>query len=97
MLKFSDKQETIGSILIDVSCLNKEKSKTIISAGAIPLMAGKLRSRVNWMVPPAIRINLVWCFMNLAIDSDEFRQVLFANGIDKILVRDLMFSSSHID
>jgi hypothetical protein len=63
-----------------------DQAKTIITAGAIPLMAQMLKSRENWDGAQETELNIVWCFMNLATDRDEFGKVLIANGVLDILV-----------
>ena len=85
-IEISDKQENVGSILINISAGTKETAETIIIAGAIPLIAEKLQKRVNWSGPQKTEVNFVWCLMNLATDGKNPREVLIADGLDKILV-----------
>lgn len=49
-------------------------------------MAQMLKARENWDGPQETELNIVWCFMNLATDRDEFGKVLIANGVLDILV-----------
>lgn len=50
-------------------------------------MAQMLKARENWEGAQETELNIVWCFMNLATDRDEFGKVLIANGVLDILVR----------
>lgn len=49
-------------------------------------MADILRARKTWDGPQETELNIVWCFMNLATDREEFGKVLIANGVLDILV-----------
>ena len=50
-------------------------------------MADTLRARQAWVGHQETELNIVWCFMNLATDREEFGRVLIANGVLDILVR----------
>ena len=94
MLKFLTNRRKSSSILIDVSAGTREEGRTIISAGAIPLIVEKLQNRVDWMGPQATEVKLVWCLMNLATDGEEFRKVLVAHRLNDILVRTSLFQAN---
>jgi importin subunit alpha-6/7 len=49
-------------------------------------MITKLKERVDWKGYHEIELNIVWCFMNLATDREEFGRVLLANGALDLLV-----------
>ena len=49
-------------------------------------MVEKLTSRVDWGGSKETELNIVWCFMNLATDRDEFGKILVAHGVIDILV-----------
>jgi hypothetical protein len=71
---------------VNISAGSIDEARTIISAGAVPLMADILRARKTWEGPQETELNIVWCFMNLATDREEFGKVLIANGVLDILV-----------
>jgi hypothetical protein len=52
-------------------------------------MANILRARETWEGSQETELNIVWCFMNLATDREEFGKVLIANGVLDILVSHL--------
>jgi hypothetical protein len=84
-------------ILVDISSRTREQGRAIISAGAIPMIVEKLRNRINWMGRHKTELSLVWCVMNLATDGEEFRNILVAHELDKILVQTFCFQAKHID
>jgi hypothetical protein len=49
-------------------------------------MVEKLKSRKSWQGHQETELNIVWCFMNLATDRDEFGKILIANGVLDLLV-----------
>jgi hypothetical protein len=49
-------------------------------------MAERLKSRKDWTGSTETELNIVWCFMNLATDREEFAKILIANGVLDILV-----------
>ena len=57
-------------------------------------MADTLRARQNWEGHQETELNIVWCFMNLATDREEFGRVLIANGVLDILVREYYISTN---
>jgi hypothetical protein len=71
---------------VNISAGSLEQARTVISADAIPLMANILRARETWEGSQETELNIVWCFMNLATDREEFGKVLIANGVLDILV-----------
>jgi len=73
-------------VLVNISAGNLEQAQTIITAGAIPLMVQKLKARKTWQGHQETELNIVWCFMNLATDRDEFGKILIANGVLDLLV-----------
>ena len=82
----TDKQENASWVLVNISAGSLDQARTIITAGAIPLMVEKLTSRVDWGGSKETELNIVWCFMNLATDRDEFGKILVAHGVIDILV-----------
>jgi hypothetical protein len=74
---------------VNISAGSLEQARTVISADAIPLMANILRARETWEGSQETELNIVWCFMNLATDREEFGKVLIANGVLDILVSHL--------
>lgn len=73
-------------MLVNISAGSLEQARTVITAGAVPLMADMLRARETWEGSQETELNIVWCFMNLATDREEFGKVLIANGVLDILV-----------
>lgn len=49
-------------------------------------MAEKLRVRESWEGQQETELNIVWCFMNLATDREEYGKVLIAHGVLDLLV-----------
>lgn len=49
-------------------------------------MAERLKSRTNWEGTLETELNIVWCFMNLATDREEFGKILIGHGVLDILV-----------
>lgn len=85
-LIFAEKQDNASWVLVNISAGSIDEARTIISAGAVPLMADILRARETWEGSQETELNIVWCFMNLATDREEFGKVLIANGVLDILV-----------
>ena len=73
-------------MLVNVSAGSLEEARAVITAGAVPIMADILRARETWQGPQETELNVVWCFMNLATDREEFGKILIANGVLDILV-----------
>jgi hypothetical protein len=85
-LTLADIQDNASWVLVNVSAGSLEQARTVITAGAVPLMADMLRARETWEGSQETELNIVWCFMNLATDREEFGKVLIANGVLDILV-----------
>ena len=60
-------------------------------------MTEKLRVRENWEGHQETELNIVWCFMNLATDREEFGKVLIANGVLDLLVFSCPFPTNTED
>lgn len=72
--------------MVNISAGSLDQARNIITTGCLPWMAEKLKSRINWEGPSETELNIVWCFMNLATDREEFAKALIANGVLDILV-----------
>ena len=83
--------------MVNVSAGSLDQAKTIIDAGAIPLMVEKLKARQNWEGRKETELNIAWCFMNLATDRDEFGKELIRNGVLNLLVYLYLGLSNLID
>ena len=79
-------QDNASWVLVNISAGSLEQAKTIITAGAIPLMVEKLKARESWDGHQETELNIVWCFMNLATDREEYGKVLIAHGVLDLLV-----------
>jgi len=49
-------------------------------------MVDKLKARRDWMGHQETELNIVWCFMNLATDREEYGKILIAHGVLDLLV-----------
>jgi len=49
-------------------------------------MVDKLKARREWMGHQETELNIVWCFMNLATDREEYGKILIAQGVLDLLV-----------
>lgn len=56
-------------------------------------MVEKLKQRREWRGSQETELNIVWCFMNLATDREEYGKILIAHGVLDLLVP-LQLSSS---
>jgi len=54
-------------------------------------MADRLRTRSTWEGSAETELNIVWCFMNLSTDREEFGKILIANGVLDILVYPILY------
>jgi hypothetical protein len=88
-----NKQENASWVLVNISAGTLDQARSIITAGAISLMVEKLRNRVDWVGTQETELNIVWCFMNLATDREEFGKVLVAHGVIDILVSSFSFGA----
>lgn len=79
-------QDNASWVLVNISAGSLEQARTIITAGAIPLMVEKLKARKIWEGHQETELNIAWCFMNLATDREEFGKVLIAHGVLDLLV-----------
>jgi hypothetical protein len=73
-------------VLVNISAGTLEQARSIISTDAVPWMAEKLKGRTDWAGSTETELNIVWCFMNLATDREEFGKVLIRHGVLDILV-----------
>jgi hypothetical protein len=53
-------------------------------------MVDKLKARVEWVGHVETELNIVWCFMNLATDREEYGKILIAHGVLDLLVSPLI-------
>jgi hypothetical protein len=58
-------------------------------------MVEKLKVGRSWEGPQETELNIVWCFMNLATDREEFGKVLIAHGVLDLLVISILAKSTN--
>jgi hypothetical protein len=79
-------QDNASWVLVNISAGSLEQAKSIFDAGAIPLMVDKLKARRDWQGHQETELNIVWCFMNLATDREEYGKILIGHGVLDLLV-----------
>jgi hypothetical protein len=82
-------QDNASWVLVNISAGSLEQAKSIFDAGAIPLMVDKLKDRRDWQGHQETELNIVWCFMNLATDREEYGKILIGHGVLDLLVHSL--------